>query len=88
MSFLNGEYFVAPLLAERQLCELILVAGRFAAGRPWEDVEAEARLAQGLDKARRMSEGRIGKHVLVFNLHHHFIDVTGARHHHSRWRPS
>ena len=49
MSFLNGEYFVAPLLADDSSASFILVAGRFAAGRPWEDVEAEARLAQGLE---------------------------------------
>ncbi len=48
MSFLNGEYFVAPLLADDGSASFILAAGRFTGGRPWEDVEAEARQALGL----------------------------------------
>ena len=48
MSFLNGEYFVAPLLADNGSASFILASGRFTGGRPWEEVEAEARLALGL----------------------------------------
>jgi hypothetical protein len=48
MSFLNGEYFVAPLLADDGSASFILAAGRFTGGRPWEDVQAEARQALGL----------------------------------------
>jgi hypothetical protein len=49
MSFLNGEYFVAPLLADDGSASFILSAGRFTGGRPWEEVEAEARKALGLE---------------------------------------
>jgi hypothetical protein len=49
MSFLNGEYFVAPLLADDGSASFILAAIRFTGGRPWEKVEAEARRALGLD---------------------------------------
>ena len=48
MSFLNGEYFVAPLIADDGSASFILASGRFTGGRPWEEVEAEARLALGL----------------------------------------
>ena len=49
MSFLNGEYFVAPLIADDGSASFILAAGRFSGGRPWEEVEAEARQALGLE---------------------------------------
>jgi len=49
MSFLNGEYFAAPLIADDGSANLVLGAGRFAGGRPWEEVEAEARRALGLE---------------------------------------
>jgi hypothetical protein len=49
MSFLNGEYLVAPLLADDGSASFILGSGRFTGGRPWEEVEAEARQALGLD---------------------------------------
>ena len=45
MHFLHGEYFSAPLKAADGSTSLVLGAGRFAGGRPWQDVEAEARLA-------------------------------------------
>ncbi|HEY0282732.1 MAG TPA: hypothetical protein VGC27_08920 [Rhizomicrobium sp.] len=48
MSFLNGEYFTAPLLADDGSASFILAAGRFTGGRSWEEVEAEARQALGL----------------------------------------
>ena len=48
MSFLNGEYLVAPLLADNGSPSFVLAAGRFTGGRSWEDVKAEARLALGL----------------------------------------
>jgi hypothetical protein len=48
MSFLSGEYFVAPLLADNGSASFVLAAGRFSGGRPWEEVIAEARLALGL----------------------------------------
>ena len=49
MSFLNGEYFVAPLIADDGSASFILGSGRFTGGRPWEDVEAEAHQALGLE---------------------------------------
>lgn len=49
MSFLNGEYFVAPLIADDGSASFILASGRFTGGRSWEEVEAEARQALGLE---------------------------------------
>ena len=49
MSFLNGEYFVAPLIADDGSASFMLTSGRFSGGRPWEMVEAEARQALGLE---------------------------------------
>ncbi|MGA7712110.1 MAG: hypothetical protein WCA81_09425 [Rhizomicrobium sp.] len=48
MSFLIGEYFSAPLLADDGSASLVLAVGRFTGGRSWEDVEAEARKTLGL----------------------------------------
>ena len=49
MSFLNSEYFVAPLIADDGSASFMLTSGRFSGGRPWEMVEAEARQALGLE---------------------------------------
>ncbi len=48
MSFLVGEYFSAPLLADDGSASLVLAVGRFTGGRSWEDVVAEARKTLGL----------------------------------------
>jgi len=48
MSFLIGEYFVAPLIADDGSASLVLAAGRFTGGRTWEGVLAEAHKALGL----------------------------------------
>ena len=48
MSFLIGEYFSAPLLADDGSASLVLAVGRFTGGRSWADVEAEACKTLGL----------------------------------------
>jgi len=48
MSFLIGEYFSAPLLADDGSASLVLAVCRFTGGRSWEDVAAEARQTLGL----------------------------------------
>ncbi len=48
MSFLIGEYFVAPLIADGGSASFVLSAGRFSGGRNWEEVETEERRALGL----------------------------------------
>lgn len=48
MSFLNAEYFSAPLIGEEGSANFILAAGRFSGARSWQDIEAEARDRLGL----------------------------------------
>ncbi|HVV64690.1 MAG TPA: hypothetical protein VHC42_04425 [Rhizomicrobium sp.] len=48
MSFLTGEFFSAPLLADDGGATLVLAAARYSGRRPWEEVEAEARRTLGL----------------------------------------
>ena len=48
MTFLNGEYFSAPLIGEDGSATFVLAAGRFSSARRWQDIEAEARDRLGL----------------------------------------
>jgi len=48
MTFLTGEFFSAPLLADDGQMNLVLAAARFSGKRPWEEVDAEARRNLGL----------------------------------------
>lgn len=48
MTFLTGEFFSAPLLADDGQANLLLAAARYSGKRPWEDVDAEARRLLGL----------------------------------------
>jgi hypothetical protein len=48
MTFLTGEFFSAPLLADDGQMSLVLAAARFSGKRPWEEVDAEARKELGL----------------------------------------
>lgn len=48
MTFLTGEFFSAPLLADDGQMSLVLAAARFSGKRPWTEVDAEARKALGL----------------------------------------
>jgi len=48
MTFLTGEFFAAPLLADDGQMNLVLAAARFSGKRPWEVVDAEARKDLGL----------------------------------------
>lgn len=43
MTFLTGEFFSAPLLADDGQMSLVLAAARFSGKRPWDEVDAEAR---------------------------------------------
>lgn len=43
MTFLTGEFFSAPLIADDGRMSLVLAAARYSGKRPWEDIEAEAR---------------------------------------------
>ncbi len=48
MTFLTGEFFSAPLIADDGQMNLVLAAARFSGKRPWEEVDAEARAQLGL----------------------------------------
>jgi hypothetical protein len=48
MTFLTGEFFSAPLLADDGRKTLVLAAARYSGKRPWEDVDAEARQTLGI----------------------------------------
>lgn len=48
MTFLTGEFFSAPLLADDGQMNLVLAAARFSGKRPWEEVDADARRELGL----------------------------------------
>lgn len=48
MTFLTGEFFSAPLIADDGQMSLVLAAARFSGKRPWEEVDAEARAQLGL----------------------------------------
>jgi hypothetical protein len=49
MTFLTGEFFSAPLIADDGQMSLVLAAARYSGKRPWEEVDAEARKALGLE---------------------------------------
>jgi len=49
MTFLTGEFFSAPLIADDGQANLVLAAARYSGKRPWEDVDAEARRLLGFD---------------------------------------
>lgn len=48
MTFLTGEFFSAPLLADDGRKNLVLAAARYSGKRPWEEVDADARKTLGL----------------------------------------
>jgi len=48
MTFLTGEFFSAPLIADDGQTNLVLAAARFSGKRPWEEVDAETRALLGL----------------------------------------
>jgi len=48
MTFLTGEFFSAPLLADDGQMNLVLAAARFSGKRPWDEIDAEAREQLGL----------------------------------------
>ena len=48
MSFLNGEFFSAPLIGANGSASFVLAAGRFSSARRWQDIEAEAKDRLGL----------------------------------------
>ena len=48
MTFLTGEFFSAPLLADDGQMSIVLAAARFSGKRPWEEVDAETRKDLGL----------------------------------------
>jgi hypothetical protein len=48
MTFLTGEFFSAPLLADDGKKNLVLAAARYNGKRPWEEVDAEARKTLGM----------------------------------------
>jgi len=47
MTFLTGEFFSAPLLADDGQMNMVLGAARYSGKRPWEEVEAEAKRQLG-----------------------------------------
>jgi hypothetical protein len=49
MTFLTGEFFSAPLVADDGRTNLVLAAARYSGKRPWEEVDHEARRMLGLD---------------------------------------
>jgi hypothetical protein len=49
MSFLTGEFFSAPMIADDGQTNLVLGAARYSGKRPWEEVDIEVRNALGLD---------------------------------------
>jgi hypothetical protein len=49
MTFLTGEFFSAPLIADDGQMSLVLAAARYSGKRPWEEVDAEARKTLGLE---------------------------------------
>ena len=49
MTFLTGEFFSAPLMADDGEVNLVLGAARYSGKRPWSVVDAEVRKALGLD---------------------------------------
>lgn len=49
MTFLTGEFFSAPLLADDGRANLVIAAARYSGKRPWEEVDAETRKLLGLD---------------------------------------
>jgi hypothetical protein len=48
MTFLTGEFFSAPLMADDGQVNLVLGAARYSGKRPWPEVEAETRKMLGL----------------------------------------
>ncbi len=48
MSFLTGEFFSAPLIADSGEINLVLGAARYSGKRPWEEIDAETRKSLGL----------------------------------------
>jgi hypothetical protein len=48
MTFLTGEFFSAPLIADDGQVNLVLAAARFSGKRPWEEIDAEARRDLGI----------------------------------------
>ncbi len=48
MTFLTGEFFSAPLVADDGQVNLVLAAARYSGKRPWDEVDAEARRTLGL----------------------------------------
>lgn len=48
MTFLTGEFFSAPLMADDGQLNQVLAAARYSGKRPWEEVDAEARRRLGL----------------------------------------
>ncbi|MEI9933085.1 MAG: hypothetical protein WDM89_21770 [Rhizomicrobium sp.] len=51
MPFLTGEFLSAPLMADDGRIDMVLGAAHYSGSRSWEEVEAEAREALGLDQA-------------------------------------
>ena len=49
MTFLTGEFFSAPLIADDGQMSLVLSAARYSGKRPWEEVDSEARKTLGLE---------------------------------------
>jgi hypothetical protein len=49
MTFLTGEFFSAPLVADDGQMSLVLSAARYSGKRPWDEVDAEARKTLGLE---------------------------------------
>jgi hypothetical protein len=49
MTFLTGEFFSAPLIADDGQTNLVLAAARYSGKRPWEEVDNETRRLLGLD---------------------------------------
>jgi hypothetical protein len=49
MSFLTGEFFSAPLIADDGQVNLVLGAARYSGKRPWNEIDAEVRKNLGLD---------------------------------------
>lgn len=49
MTFLTGEFFSAPLLADDGRKSLVLSAARYSGKRPWEEIDAEARKTLGIE---------------------------------------
>jgi hypothetical protein len=48
LTFLTGEFFSAPLIADDGQMNLVLAAARYSGKRPWEEFDQEARRLLGL----------------------------------------